>query len=404
MLKNAFLFILFFFVFQNKILTFVPMKNPLKNISTRVCLFFAVLLPALFTSCIKDEALNPEADILAFSFNENYLRVKDSEIGNDYIIVYPKKNVDLRDSAFVHIELSEGATPKRIENSLKNDTLFFIDVTSQSKEYTKRYSVVQGYIKFPSVFDFEDWVRPTTGFLYENPRDSSLLWFSSNNGAAIAWNQTSRPANDYLIRKTERCFSGTTAVELRTMEGPGSVMGFLNIPCLSGSLYLGGFNALTGLTNPLRSTFFGVPFNDGKPVKLTGYYLYKEGAEAYINPDGSRDAARKDTCSIYAVLFKTDYKVQFLYGDNIATSPNVIARAEIDFKDIQQKDDFQYFEIAFDYRSYQDKVPFSWDELNNDEYKITIVFASSHRGQHYEGRPGNALIVDKVELHYDLED
>jgi hypothetical protein len=173
------------------------------------------------------------------------------------------------------------------------------------------------------------------------------------------------------------------------------------IPCLSGSLYLGGFDPFMGLSNPLRSTRFGVPFNDGKPTKLTGHYIYKEGSEGYIHPDGSRDAAKKDTCSIYAVLFKTDSQVQYLYGDDIATSPNVIARAEMNPKDIRQSGDFLPFEIDFDYASY--KIPFSWEELNNDEYKITIVFASSHRGQYYEGRPGNTLIIDKVELHYDAE-
>jgi hypothetical protein len=184
------------------------------------------------------------------------------------------------------------------------------------------------------------------------------------------------------------------------MVGPGNIMGIIDIPCLSGSLYLGGFDPLTGLSNPLRSTRFGVPFNDGKPVKLTGYYIYKDGTGDYIHPDGKL-SAKKDTCSIYAVLFKTDNQVKFLYGDNIATSPNVIARAEIKPEDIRQTNEFTYFEIDFDYVSYH--VPFSWTELNNDEYKITIVFASSHRGQYYEGRLGNTLIIDRVELVYDVE-
>jgi hypothetical protein len=360
---------------------------------------FAVSFMAMLTSCIKEEALNPEADILAFSFAENYLRVKDAEIGNDYITVYPKRNINLRDSAIMHIELSEGATYEKIKNPLVNDTLFFIEVTSQSKIYKKRYSIIESY--FPSIFDFEDWVKSTSVYLYENPKDSSLLWYSSNNGAAIAWNQFTKPANEYLIRKTNQKISGNTAVEIRTMEGPGNIMGLMSIYCLSGSLYLGGFDPLMGLINPLRSTYFGVPFDNGKPVKLTGYYIYKESKESYINPDGSRDIAKKDTCSIYAVLFKTNNNVQFLYGDDIAESPNVIARAEMNPKDIRQNDDFLFFEIDFDYQSYS--IPFSWEELNNNEYKITIVFASSHRGQYYEGRPGNTLIIDKVVLHCEVE-
>jgi hypothetical protein len=359
----------------------------------------SVLLMALFVSCIREEALNPEADIVALSFTDGSLRAKKAEIGNDYIVVYPKKSVNLRDSVITQIELSEGATYQRIETHSPGDTLFFIDVTSQSKAYVKRYSVIASY--FPPVFDFENWVSPTAGFLYENPKEGSLQWFSSNNGAAIAWNQSSKPADEYLIRKTSTAVSGHTAVELRTMKGPGNIMGLLRIPCLSGSLYLGGFNPFTGLTNPLRSTYFGVPFNDGRPLKLTGYYRYKEGTEAYINLDGSLDNGKKDNGSIYAVLFKTNSQVQFLFGDDIGTSPDVIARAELRPEDIRQSDDFNYFEIDFDYDSY--KIPFSWRELDNDEYKITIVFASSHRGQFYEGRPGNVLVVDKVELEYETE-
>jgi hypothetical protein len=353
----------------------------------------------LLMSCIKEEALNPEADIVAFSFPDGCLRNKKAEIGNEYIIIYPKKNVNLRDSTIAYIELSDGATYRRIENAQKNDTLFFIDVTSQSHEHVKRYSIIES--SFPPVFSFENWVKPAAGFLYENPKEGSLLWFSSNNGAAIAWNRSSKPADEYLVRPTNRSVSGT-AVELRTMAGPGNLMGLVNIPCLSGSLYLGGFDPLTGLSNPLRSTRFGVPFDDGKPVKLTGYYLYKEGTDDYICSDGSFDSTKKDTCAIYAVLFKTDSQVNFLYGDNISTSPNVIARAEFNPKEIKPSNNFVYFEIDFDYHSYS--VPFKWDELNEDKYKITLVFASSHRGQYYEGRPGNTLIVDQVALLYETEE
>ncbi|MDR3236109.1 MAG: PCMD domain-containing protein [Prevotellaceae bacterium] len=362
-------------------------------------ILFIVCLTALFASCIQDEALNPEADILTLSFTDGCLRAKKAEIGNDYIVVYPKKNVDLRDSAITHIELSEGATYQRIEKPSQSDTLFFIDVTSQSQAYTKRYSVIASY--FPAVFDFENWVVPTSGFLYENPKEGSLQWFSSNNGAAIAWSEFSKPKEEYLIRETSQAVSGKKAAELRTMAGPGKILELMNIPCLSGSLYLGGFDPSTGLTNPLHSTNFGVPFNDGKPLKLTGHYRYKEGEGAYINPDGSENSTKKDTCSIYAVLFKTDERVQFLYGDDIDTSPNVIARAALNPKDIKRGDEFTYFEIDFDYDAYA--TPFSWEALNNDEYKITIVFASSHRGQYYEGRIGSALTVDKVELVYEVE-
>ncbi|GHV09479.1 hypothetical protein FACS1894162_0090 [Bacteroidia bacterium] len=366
-------------------------------------ILFFVSFVFLISSCIQDEALNPEADILAITFPVNSLRTEKVEINNEFIVVYPKKDIDLRDEIDdIEISVSQGATFQKIPNSSTNDTIFFIDVTSESKQYMKRYAVIESY--FQATFDFENWVKFSTTYGYENPKEGNLQWYSSNNGAAIAWNNSNKPADEYLIRKTSTAVSGNWAAELRTMAGPGKILGGLqNIPCLSGSLYLGGFNALTGLSNPLRSTYFGVPFNDGKPTKLTGYYRYKEGTDDYIvpNPDVpagyTTDPLRHDTCDIYAVLFKTDANVQYLYGDNVGSSPNIVAKAKIRPEDIRTGDHFQYFEINFDYTY----LPFSWAELANDEYKITIVFASSHRGQYYEGRPGNTLIVDQVELHYD---
>jgi len=350
----------------------------------------------LLFACIREEAPNDEADILSVSFPAGSLRTSKVEIGNDYVVVFPKKNVNLRDSALTEIRLTAGATFQRIAAAADSDTLFFIDVRSESEKYVKRYAFIAS--TFPSVFDFERWEKPSANYLFENPKEGSLQWFSSNNGAAIAWNNPKKSASGYPIRQTTQAVSGNTAVELRTMAGPGSIMGIVNIPCLSGSLYLGGFNPLTGLTNPLHSTSFGVPFNEGRPSRLTGYYIFREGDGDYIQSNGSHVSNRNDTCAIYAILFQVVGNEQFLYGDNIATAPNIVARAELHPDEIRQSDDFTRFEIDFVYRQ-----PFSYEKLGNDDYRLTIVFASSHKGDHYEGRIGNTLIIDRIELEYEEE-
>ena len=358
-----------------------------------------LFIPFLFASCIKDEAPNPEADILVFTFPKDYLRTKEVEIYNDFVVTYPRANVNLREAPF-RIEVSEGAIWKRVEHTEESEILFYISVTSESGEYSKVYPIRQ-VENLPDLFTFDNWETPSKSYQYENPKEGSLQWYSSNNGAAIAWNSPGKTANEYLIRRYK--YGDNTAVELRTMVGPGAIAGGINfIPCLSGSLYMGGFNALTGLTDPLRSTLFGVPYSNGRPVKLSGEYIFKEGTADYINSDGTTDKNKKDICAIYAILYKTDDDVQFLYGDNIATSPNLIARAEINPGDFVQQAEFIPFEIEFDYASY--RTPFSWDELLNDEYKLAIVCASSNRGQHYEGCPGNTLIVDNLKVHYLLSD
>jgi hypothetical protein len=359
-------------------------------------LFSVAVMALMAPSCIRDEAPNPEADILALVFPENSLRTGEVEIYNDYIVAYPRSKVNLRDSAIARLEVSPGATWERIASPQTGDTLFYVEVTSESRQYMKRYAVMQ-VASFPEIFSFETWTRPGTNFLYENPKEGSLQWYSSNNGAAIAWSSPGKPAEDYPVRRTT--LNGSTAMELRTMAGPGNIAGgVVFIPCLAGSAYLGGFNALTGLTNPLRATFFGVPFDGGKPTRLTGYYLFREGTEDYILPDGTRDGTKRDRCDIYAALFKAgEGPEQFLYGDNIGDSPRVIARAKIGKEGIVT-DRAVFFDVEFDYTY---PTPFSWEELENQQYRLTIVCASSSRGQFYEGRPGNTLIVDDLRLYYE---
>ena len=363
----------------------------------KILLFFFGL-PILFTSCIQDAPLNPEADILSFHFPDGCQRIKNVEIYNNYIVAYPKKDVSLQDSAF-RLTVTSNAVWERIDKYPANDTLFYIKVTSEDKTHSKLYSVIQ-VEDFPEMFDFENWVKFSSAYQYENPKQLSLQWYSSNNGIAIAWLTPGKPAGEYPVRKTNDCVSGNWAVELKTMVGPGNILNGKNIPCVAGSLFLGGFDVLTGLTDPLKSTKFGVPFNSGKPVKLTGYYIWQEGTEDFINADGSRTPGKRDTCAIYSLIYKTDDNVQYLYGDNIGTSPNVIARAEVKPSEMIQGNTFVPFEVYFDYASYT--TPFIPEELENNEYKIIIVFSSGNRGDYYEGRPGSRLVVDNVKLHYDV--
>ncbi len=358
----------------------------------RFILFISSLI--LLTSCIQDDPLNQEADILIFSFPQEDLRVA-ATIYNDYVVVYPKRGVDLKNKSF-SIEVTKGADWTQLAKSNPNDTLFYIKVQSENKQYSKTYSIVQ-ITDIPAIFDFENWVRPNSYYQYETPAVGTLQWYSSNNGAAIAWNKPDKPASDYLIRRI--LYAGSTAAELRTMEGPGMVAGNKYIPCLAGSLFLGDFDVFMGLSNPLRSTKFGIPFNSGKPTKFSGYYSYTEGTDDFIKADGTKDPSRRDTCNIYATLYKIDANNQYLYGDNVTDSPNIIARAQINPDDINRTGAFTEFELDFDYDSFS--MPFSYDELYNNQYKLAIVFASSRRGAYYEGRPGSCLIIDDIKVQYE---
>ena len=38
---------------------------------------------------------------------------------------------------------------------------------------------------------------------------------------------------------------------------------------------------------------------------------------------------QRDSCQIYAVLYETDDNVECLFGDNVLTSPNIVAKAVV---------------------------------------------------------------------------
>ncbi len=56
----------------------------------------------------------------------------------------------------------------------------------------------------------------------------------------------------------------------------------VGMPIAAGNLFIGSFDMLNAITNPLSATRFGTPFYN-KPLRLTGYYKYKAGEQFYEN-------------------------------------------------------------------------------------------------------------------------
>jgi hypothetical protein len=351
--------------------------------------FLILLLIVSFTSCIKDPALNPECDILSFSFNPRY-QIGSTSITNNIVTAYPRWDVPtLRDSAFT-ITVTPGAVYEKIAYDKEDsDILFYIKVISESKVYSKTYPIIE-IRKFPELFRLDEWKLYSSR--YENPVDGGIAWKSGNNGLSIIY--SNKKPDEFPTRRTTDCVAGAYAAELVTMVGPGNVL-IQNIPCVAGSMFLGEFNLNIG--NPLLSTRFGIPFIDGKPKTFKGYYKYKEGTENYINKDGTTDPGKRDYCSVYAIVYKVDAQTPYLTGINVNNSSNIVAKASINDKSSTPGDEFVYFEIPFDYDSYSTK--FNLSDIEN--YRISIVVSSSENGAYYEGRPGSRLVVDELQLEFE---
>jgi len=356
----------------------------------------SALLISLCVSCIQDEPLNPEADILTFTMPEDVGLMEASFNVND-ITVYVRKNVDLSAITPV-IQITKGATitPDPAIPQNFNQPVTYV-VTSESGEYRRVYTV-QAISSTIFNYYFENWKQANSAFAYENPVEYNeegkeyTPWDSSSHG--IVFYKQYPTAAEYPIHSTTESYQGKYAAEMVTQEGPGPVAGgILYIPIIAGSLFTGKLEPLSALVNPLMATEFGQPFTD-KPLRMRGYYKYKAGTAAYVNPDGSTTTSVKDSCAVYSVFYKVDDSLKTLDGTNVRTHPNIVAMAMMPDENRagSEGSDFAHFDIPFEYKDG------AVVDFENNNYKLAIVLSSSFYGDRYEGSPGSRLVVDAVEI------
>ncbi|MDD6209759.1 MAG: PCMD domain-containing protein [Bacteroidales bacterium] len=342
----------------------------------------------VFSSCIKDVPLNPEADILSFTWPDDSILIS-SKIANDYINVFVADGAKI-DSIAPTITVTPGATIFPPSGEARNfETTQYYTVHSQDGVHSKKYSV-NFLFSLPTTFDFEHWI--TKSFLsrkYDIPVDANNnnIWASGNSGIVVYMNPP------YPTQKTtapNEVYSGTSAAKMITMKGPGSILGTLYIPIVAGSLFIGEFKL--DMEKPVRSPKFGLPYAL-LPKSFKGVYKYKEGSGNYINSKGQEVPGINDSCSIYSILYEVTEQEPVLNGESVLTSPNIVAFAKVPATNGTPGDDFIPFDIPFDYPKGLEAINFE-----NKKYNFAIVLSSSARGDYYEGKIGSTLIVDDLKI------
>lgn len=213
--------------------------------------------------------------------------------------------------------------------------------------------------------------------IYYTPSDAD--WSTANIGnvllRAIGYNLKN------TVDVTTDAHQGTNAAIIRTEFVSDKPVFGMNTPIASGSLYLGNFTTGTLMTDPMKCTEFGVPITR-KPVKVEGYYKYLPG-EVFTDEKYNVIAGAKDSCAIYAVVFKGK---EPLNGRNVLTSDRIIAKAVI--KD-GAKPAYTKFELNLDYKSAADLA---------GDLMFTIVCSSSWDGNIFKGAVGSTLYVDDIKV------
>ena len=108
---------------------------------------------------------------------------------------------------------------------------------------------------------------------------------------------------------------------------------------------------------------------------------------------------KKDYGTIYAVFYDNhdeEGNSVVLYGDNVQTSPQVVAIAIL--PDIDDTPEWTHFDIDFIYKKEVDV-----QKLKNMGYSMAIVSSSSVEGASFMGAIGSTLWVDKFRITCEKE-
>lgn len=183
---------------------------------------------------------------------------------------------------------------------------------------------------------------------YDNP--SGDFWDTPNKTLDLVFGVGIDPS----VERTTDAHSGSYAAKIITRTWFGQLA--------SGTLFSGFFDSGVVLTDPDNSVKFGKPFTD-RPDEFSYWYKY--------------EPVQGDSAEIYTYLTKWN-----------GTSQDTVGRAYT-----------KVYDAVSDYT--QKVIPFEYSSTEDPD-SITIVFASSARGDIFQGQSGNTLYIDDVELYYCL--
>lgn len=393
-------------------------------------LFFCLLtfVSITFSSCIKNEGLNAEADIITARIASEDMKGA-VKIENSRITFAVKFGTDLKAQAPL-FTLTEGATIVPASGTTRDFTTPQIySVTSQDGNWSKTYTVsfndaeASTLYKFDT-FDFQldERNKPEKWYsFFELAEDGTKFypWANANPSFSLTdfFNKL-KPIDFPTTVEIDNGFEGSS-LRLQT-ESTGPFGTAFGKPIAAGNLFLGSYDPGPALSNPLLTLELGVPFNK-IPVSITGKVNYVSGPRQAKNENGSlkvdkdgnpvwesvyidKEVVGKDDLDdkfdIYAIFFENevDEKPFHLDGTNKFTHPNVVSIAKIDESLSGNTDGWASFSIPF---RYKDGMKIDLNKLNNNKYSITILMTSSSKGDDFTGAVGSTLLVDNVEIIYE---
>lgn len=367
----------------------------------------------VLSSCIKDELMNSECDILSAwvegdQYEENFyqtaqMRMENISSTEKNIVFTVRSLISLPKEMPVFFNVTLGATIEPASGTVQDFTKgpVVYTVTSQDGAWKRQYTVSFREASLPThVYSFEHyntlvWTDNEYHEFYELDQNGLPLnlWASGNPGAVLT-KSNSKP-EDQPTYSLENGYKGR-GVCLNT-QGTGRLGEMIGKPIAAGNLFMGRFILDNVILNPLHATEFGYVM-DREPVRVTGYYKYHPGP-VFTDQKMKEVPGRVDEASIYAVFYRNKdeqgNKV-FLYGDDVLTSPYIVSKAQVE--SLPPTDEWTRFEMFFEGEDADDTM------VAEKAYNLVIVFSSSKDGAAFEGAIGSELCVDEVEVSFEKTD
>ena len=372
----------------------------LRNISKKLTLLLLACIT--LSSCIKEEALNAEADIVSCAVDGNLL-IREPVISNTEVKLYVNGWSDVTHLAPTFV-LTDGASIEPASGTVLDFTNpQTYTVTSQDGQWRKTYKVsfisedlaTEYHFENIRYYEYADERNPGAQsrrffhiFYDQTVEGTEMTWGSGNAGFMIT--NSTAPATAYPTSQAEDGYVGKCA-KLVTLS-TGTLGALMKAPLAAGNLFIGEFQI--NISDMAKSTHFGAPFRK-IPQGIGGYYKYKAG-DKYTNKDNEEQSGKTDNFDIYAVMYEVTEDVPYLDGTNIKTHDNIVMMAQVENR--RQTDEWTYFSAEF--KAVNGKT-IDAEKLRNGKYNLAIVMSSSEGGANFNGAVGSTLYVDEMNLYYE---
>lgn len=388
-------------------------------------LFFLLLFClTYFTSCIKEEAEDKEADIISFTIdNKEFLTSIINERTRKITLVLNDTTTFEKGIITPHIETSRNAIvlPASGESISLDNYKALYQVFSQDGNQKNYMVSVAPYIPLTHYFDEFITINQNSTKPYQIPADP--MWSNANEGVNMLYKPEHLPFPTSYSTSSEDIYPNAGhnqgVVILKTKMGSRNdlnkpmILDLMDIPVYAGNMFRGEFDFSQAMKDPLKTMKFGQPFPtySGKPISMNVRYKYKSG-DTYVTYEYSTTGRRQkvveiienrqrlDTPDMYAVLFKVTKgesgRKEFLDGHNINNfldNDLIVAYASLVDPLSPQKDyETDWTEVNLPFK-YKEEVDF---DIN--DYKLAVVLSSSAEGALYKGALDSELVVDYLQV------